>query len=343
MPNKKYHYSEAYAVFGRGYLKLYSCKKNNEFLNDAIKCANWLINNPSSKYLNYSWGLPWKWKEWNAPKEISYVCTTMYCCDFFLELYKITKDKKFLNISKSSIKWLINENGYRTKDNGVDFYYANIDSLKFSIYNQNALAMSCLTKLFQITKEKIYKKLAQKVSDFLFQKRNNDGSWFYSENSNVIDNFHTALTLEGYIDYLNNIPIDINNKLKIETSITYYQNKMFKINGKARETALMLKKRKNMILSVYNYLNLKYNCIPYARLWSYGSAIRTFSKLNNTPWAKKFSFTYNIANYAIKNLQLSNGAFKFNEKDSSIFIRNEAHIFDGLATLLLNSRSKSFK
>ena len=62
-PDQKFHYAEAYALWGNGYLKLYQITQNQEYLDLALKCAAWLIENKKPKYENYSWGLPWGWNQ----------------------------------------------------------------------------------------------------------------------------------------------------------------------------------------------------------------------------------------------------------------------------------------
>lgn len=333
-PDERFHYPEAYAIFGRGYLKLYQVTREKEYLECAMKCVDWLLENPSLRYTNLSWGLPWEWKEWNAPKDMTYVCTTSYCGDFAIDLYLATKNERFKNMAISISEWLIHENGYRKASNGVDFYYANHEPLKFSIYNHNALAMGFLSKLYSLTQKEEHKKLTFGVSNFLINNQNSDGSWHYSENNKLIDNLHSAFMIEGFVDFLDTFK-ENNARDALSKAVNFYQQAFYQKNGKGREIINKLDKKSNITKSALKYMKRQVEFGPPGRLWSYGSGIRALSKTLDI--FQNDVLLNNIVHYAISKLQDKTGAFAFTEQKPNFYIRNEEHIFDGLATLLSHS------
>ena len=330
-PNEKYHYPEAYAVFGRGYLKLYKVTKEQEYFKCALKCAEWLLRNSSPKYTNPSWGLPFEWKVWKASRELSYVCTTSYCGDFMIDLYEITKDDEYKDVATSIADWLIHENTYKITNGGIDFYYANHDPLKFSIYNHNALAMGFFSKLFNFNQDEKYKKIADGVSSFLISNQNKFGAWSYSEKNETIDNFHNALMIDGFTDFL--ITFKANDAEKaVQRSLDFYRNKFYLKNGKGREYAIKIANDSNIAKATLIYVKKQIGFGPPAKLWSYGSGIRALTKSSSL--FKKNNNEDFVVNYVILNLKQENGAFAFTEEKPNKYIRNEAHIFDGLATFI---------
>lgn len=328
-PDEKFHYPEAYAIFGRGYLKWYQTTKNEEYLECAHKCYDWLINNPSPRYTNLSWGLPWEWKEWNAPKDLSFVCTTMYAGDFIIDMYNVIKEKSYLDNANSVYNWLITENGFRKKNNGIDFFYANHEPLKFTIYNHNGLALGFLSKLHHIQPNDNLRKLADATYRHIINNHNKYYLWPYSDKSEAMDNFHEAITIDGVIGYTDNVDLSI--KPFLEKSIKNYLKLFFNSNGGGREMALLMQKRRNKVKVLIAYAKSKYALEPPARLWAYGSGIRMLAK---SPFQRDVQFSETIADYSINHLQKKNGAFRFSENNDIESIRNEAHIFDGLTTLL---------
>ena len=318
-PEEKHHYPEAYAVFGRGYLKLYQATKNEEYLECAHKCYDWLMKNPSPSYSNLSWGLPWEWKEWNAPKDLSYLVTTSFVGHFFKEFSKYGEVDEELTSIKD---WIILENGYFENSTGILFYYANHESLKFKILNPSVLATSYLFNILNDHQE--VKSLVRKSLDYIYHNQNKNGSWYYSEKNRVIDNFHTTLIIESLIDMGE-------KNYQIKRALQYYYNNFFISTGQSRDIALQIRQRRNILKAWINYKEQLKNIENEARLWSYGGALRILCK---SYYQKHNEFSEQVYQYLMKNLQNTDGSFKYKSNNLSLFVRNEAHIFDGLTSML---------
>lgn len=328
-PKERFHYPDAYAIFGNGYLKLFNYSKNTEYLDNAHYCYEWLIKHSSPRYQNLSWGLPWSWNYWHAPPTLSYVCTTMFVANFFINYYLTTNKKNALTSLLSIYDWLLHENGYRNTNNGISFYYANFEPLKFIIFNHNALALEFLVGLWPLFKKDQIKDYAQSVLNFLVTSQHNNGSWYYSEKSCLIDNFHSSLTLLGVAKALK-LFTNKTAAQNLHRGFLYYKSNLFTHSGKPRECVNVCPQIRVSICfarQFYAYLHSKASPPP-ARLWSYGAAIRLFCFFNDKHFAQK------VALFAINKMQSNDGSFYYREHDPSKFIRHEAHIFDALATLL---------
>jgi len=331
-PDKLFHYPEAYAVWGLGYLNLYKITEKKEFLKNAIKCADWLIKNKNPNYKNMSWGLPWNWEYWNAPKDLSYLITTVFCGDFLLESYKETLNNKYLESAINVGEWIEKENSGEMTKKGLFFYYANFPSLKFQIPNPTAKSSAFFGKLYMATGNKMYRDLCFKSAEYTLKSQNPDGSWYYSERSNIIDNFHTGLILDALLDLYYLQLFDkksLYESLKI--GFSFYWHYLFKKNGAGIE---VYKKNKTLKERIYNFFNLDMND---SRLWSYGVAIKVFSKA--IPILKTEEYATKIFNYSLK-LRQHDGAFCHKINDHRTFIRGEAHMFNGLIYYFLYVNDK---
>jgi len=335
-PDELFHYPEAYAVWGSGYVALYKFTKEKEFLNNAITCADWLIKNKNPNYENISWGLPWIWKltlPWereNAPQNLSYLITTVFCGDLFLELYRETSKKKYLKLAMSIARWIDEENSWEQTETGIFFYFANFKPLKYKIFNPTAKASAFFAKLFLATENKKYKELSLKSAEFILKSQNPDVSWYYSERSNVIDNFHTGLILDALLDIYFSRSINKEEPLyeSLDRGLSFYWKHLFKKSGLAFETYKKNKSLKERFYYVF-YPNT-------SRLWGYGIALKVFSRA--IPIFKTEKYVSKIFDYSL-NLRQSSGTFNHKINDPRTFIRGEAHIFNGLAHYLLSTRN----
>ena len=325
-PDQKFHYPEAYALWGNGYLKLYQITQREEYLALAKKCAKWLIENKNPNYENFSWGLPWDWEQRRAPKELSYLITTIFAGDFLITLYNFTRIKQFLNIVESIAQWILKENGAVTEENGTRFYYANHASLMFPVINPTSKASGFFSKLYLTTRKEDYKNISIESARYVINRQNPDGSWYYGSETNYIDNVHTGFTIEGLCDVYFTLP-SMRKKLEKVLIDSYYSywNKLYTTKGFGNESLY------NSLFTQIKGFFLNYN--TETRLWGYASGIRAFTKLSKILLIQNKGLI--IVKYLIDNLQAESGAFRFKSKEDNYYIRHEAHIFDALATLIL--------
>lgn len=321
-PDTRFHYSEAYALWGRGYLKLFQNTQQKMFLNLAEKCADWLIENKNLKYENYSWGLPWDWD--GRANEFSYITTTTFVGDFFIHFYEITKDKKYLSVAKSIGNWIVEENGFKENTDGIWFFYSDHHSLHYPVINAIAMASGFFSKLYSHVQNSDYKELAVESTKYIINNQNRDGSWYYSTESSYIDNVHTGFTIDGLCDVCMTFPpITETLQKRLIAAHDFYWNKLYSPRGFGKESV------KNKLLH-----KIKDKLVPNheTRLHGYAAGIRAFTKLSTILDIENKGLE--IAKYAMKTLQAENGAFKFTSDEDKYYIRNEAHIFDALTTII---------
>jgi len=324
-PTERFHYPEAYALWGNGYLKLYEVVQKKEYLELSKKCAHWLKKNRNINYENFSWGLPWVWEQRKAPKTLSYLITTVLVGDFLMAFSNYTQNTEFENIVEGIAQWILEENGGVIGEKETWFYYANHSTLRFPVINPNSKASGFFSKLYLKTRKTNYETLAKNSARYVMNRRNPDGSWYYGTENKYIDNVHTGFIIEGLCDVYSDLPYMRNKLWKIlMDSYNFYWNRLYTPDGFGKEC---IQKRTSRIFSL-----IRKRKASETRLWGYASGIRAFTHLSEI---LKIQNKGNIiAKYVIKNLQTESGGFKYKSNNDSFFIRNEAHMFDSLATLL---------
>jgi len=150
-------------------------------------------------------------------------------CLNLLDYYEIVKDKSILDVVESSIKFLIEDNGYKEFDNGICFYYSDFD--KHLVHNSNLFAALLLIRFGKIMDNKEYIELGKKAYSFSISKQSKDGSWRYyiipvKGKEDKIDNRHSGFNIECLqkIYNLNKDPMVLES---LKKSISYYKSELF--------------------------------------------------------------------------------------------------------------------
>jgi len=344
-PTKDYDYAEAYALWGRGYVKLHRFAKDERFLDLAVRCGKWLIDNKNGGYDNHSWGLPWAWDKNKAPMSLSYLITTVFVGHLFIDLFKSTKDPEYLKICRSIARWCLSENGFVEDGDGLYFLYANHPSFGFPIYNVTSMASAFFSRLGSETSDSSYRRICEKSASFVISRQNGDGSWNYSEEWSFIDNPHTGFTLEGLCTVLRNLgDTEMGLLPAIIKGAGFYRNKMYLSDGYGfrmlRDKSWMKTKRKAFQNGLVRYLYAHglekpfHMFDPETLLWGYASGIRAFVQISGILHQSGMEET--LFKFAVRNLRRPDGAFRLRSSEDRIYIRHQAHMFDALCALLLH-------
>jgi len=183
-----------------GYIELYKVTKDIQNLKRAKQILGWLENKRIYKYKNYCWGFPFDWQSVVfVPANTPIAYTTAECTKPFIEYYKITKDRKYLDIAISACRF-IDENINKKQHNNcsLSFGYTSLDNAE--VINSNAVIASVFLEVGQLAKIKRFIDIADKIMNFVLKEQLPNGGWYYfSYNSgpSTIDNYHTAIILQS--------------------------------------------------------------------------------------------------------------------------------------------------
>lgn len=342
-PNDLYHYPEAYAFWGMGYLNLFHTTQNPLYLQFAKKCYEWLIGNSLEDSTGISWGLPWDWERWDVAKGTGYLISTVFVGDLLIDLFKILKEESIILYLEKIAQWIERGNGFGTYNGNTYGHYANSPGLLWYILNPSAKAAAFFFKLSEITKNSHFKKLGQELTQTILQNQAKDGGWYYGERSKIKDITHNAFVAESLLDiYL--ISRDAGLLLPLMEYLKFFKKSFLTKSGKCYWRSmygvsdLFDVSPKPVIKDLFTPMRAKFFNYDFeAPLWGYSSSIRLLTKLSRLSGFEMTSSILNlIMNYMETNLENSDGSFRYKSTDERIFIRHQAHTFCTLTEHLVS-------
>lgn len=193
-------------LFAAGYLKLYQRTGLEQYKSRAIHFVDLLEQLSSRKYRGYCWGYNFDWQSlaFFIPRGTPNLVCTSFIVSAFLDAYELLKNKRYLQIARSSCEFVLNGLNITRENEGICFSYTPLD--KSQIHNTNLLAAALLARVYSLTGEKSLLKFATQAVKFSVRYQNKDGSWYYGNllSQRWIDNSHTGfnlVALKEYIDF----------------------------------------------------------------------------------------------------------------------------------------------
>jgi len=234
--------SKAIGIFLQAYCKLYNHHliEKEEFENVTKELVEFLIQNRSKGYAGDCWGFNFNWQDLNryAKKGLPTIVVTAYVAQAFLDLYEITKNKKYLETARSSCEFILKDLQITRTEKGICFSYTPIDN--YIVHNANVLGAALLGRVYSITQENILLEYSKQSFNFSISHQKNDGSWAYSLDSvthkerNQLD-FHQGFILDSICNALKYV--DPKNRKYLESlskGAEFYITMQFDRAGRSR-------------------------------------------------------------------------------------------------------------
>jgi hypothetical protein len=176
---------------------LFKLTGDTRYINQNRYLIGLLKESSNREYKHYAWGSPFEWgSNPRYPVNTPAVCLIVPIANGLLDHYDATGDREALEICSDVALHIIEENGYKEEANGrTCLYYSPLD--RNEVYNSNALASAFFFRLNDLTGDATLLETAKKVLLFVLDAQLSDGSWVYSNNSNIIDNRHSGFILES--------------------------------------------------------------------------------------------------------------------------------------------------
>jgi len=184
--------------FASGYINYYLLTKDVIYLSKAIDLLKHLESVSSNTKHGFGWGNPYDWVtiffEYTSNSPL--ITVTPYCFDAFLAAYEVSPNENFLRIlEKISMFVAFDMKETEFKDNTTGSSYGINDSSL--VYNAIAYRGGLLLKAGCLFNNEGYLNKSRRNIDFVIRHQNPDGSWYYSDDSRFIDNFHTCFVLKN--------------------------------------------------------------------------------------------------------------------------------------------------
>lgn len=198
---KKQINAKAMGLFAKAYLNLYEVTGEKRFKDKAMKCLDWLMENPSMGYNGLCWGYPFHWQSRVLiPKGTPSAVVSSVVGDGFWKAYQVLGHKKYLDICESICRFLSNNLNIDEIDGDcICFSYTPIDD--FHVHNANLFTAEFLTRVGQELKQSHYVELGHRAARYALYEQNPDGSLYYwgriqnHYSPNHIDHYHSGFEI----------------------------------------------------------------------------------------------------------------------------------------------------
>jgi rhamnogalacturonyl hydrolase YesR len=306
------------STIGRGYMAWGYCQMlkltgDSGYKTKAVSCLEWLIENKSPGYEEYSWGKHFDFASrgglYKAFEPI--LIWTALIGHAFLEAYEVFGEKKFLEVADSICRWIVKLPRNQT-DSGFCMGYHNFDR-NSTIHNSNMVGAAVLARTAKHTGNQEYLEVAKGAMIYSCTRQLPNGAWLYGEDpmNHWIDNFHTGYNLDAlkcYIEYSS----DKEYESILKKGLDFYKKHFFEESGRPRY-----------------YHDRTYpvdsQCASQAI-----DTLANFADFNE----ESLELAEKVANWTIKNMQNGDGFFCYRQYPLGIKVK---------ATMLHWSQATSYK
>ena len=210
-----------------GYLIMLKTTGDKEYKYKARNCLEWLIENKSPDYEEFSWGKHFDFAS-RGGRYPKFEPITIWTCLIgmaFIEAYEALGENRYLDIAESICRWII-DLGRNETETGICLSYTGSKDIS-TIHNHNMMAAAVLARTGKYTKNAEYFDLAKSVMEYSCSRQLPDGSWYYGEEEKFhwVDNFHTGYNLDSlkyYIESTEDNTYEDNMKKGLEFYMSYF-------------------------------------------------------------------------------------------------------------------------
>lgn len=227
------------SAIGRGYmawtyLSLYRHNGDEELLNDAITCLEWLTANRSPRSSDFCWGDPYEYatRSGRRPFGEPLLIWSALIGQTFLDACETLHDERFLHVAESIGRWIVGLPQEQTASGNCLSYVAYRQS---SIHNSNVMGAAFLARLGALTKNQECLAVATNAMTYTCARQQKNGSWYYAEEPKYhwIDNFHTGYNLSALKVYREATKDESCDEC-IEKGLQFYKDHFFEADGRPK-------------------------------------------------------------------------------------------------------------
>ena len=167
-----------------GYLTMLKVTGDEKYKDKAISCLDWLMENKSPAYTNYSWGKHFDYAS-RGGRYPQFEPTTIWTSLIgltFLDAYEVLQEKKYLAVAESVCTWIMQLPRNQT-DSGHCLSYFPSEKKGSTIHNPNMMAAAMLAKSAKYLGKTEQVHIAQEAMKYSCTRQLPDGAWYYGEES----------------------------------------------------------------------------------------------------------------------------------------------------------------
>ncbi len=218
-----------------GYLLMLKTTGDPEYASKARGCFDWLMENKSPGYPDYSWGKHFDFASRGGryPKFEPITVWTSLIGMAFLDAYEIMGEEEYLEVAESICRWIL-QLGRNSTEYGTCLSYTGSGNGVSTIHNHSVLAAAVLARTSRHTSKK-YLKIARNIIRFTCGCQLPHGGWYYGEEPifRWIDNFHTGYVLDS-LKYYMEATGDEEFKENMTRGLEFYKRSFFEPSGRPK-------------------------------------------------------------------------------------------------------------
>lgn len=219
-----------------GYLTMLNLTGNKKYKDKATLCLDWLMENKSPGYDDYSWGKHFDFASRGGryPKFEPITIWTSLIGLIFLDAYEILQEKKYMDVAISICNWILKLPRNQT-DSGICLNYTALGEGDCTIHNHSMMGAAMLAKTAKYTANYEYIKVAKETMLYSCTRQLPNGAWYYGEDPKYhwIDNFHTGYNLDSLKSYIESTG-DKTLEGNLILGFKYFKNNFFEDNGRPK-------------------------------------------------------------------------------------------------------------
>jgi rhamnogalacturonyl hydrolase YesR len=217
-----------------GYVMLYRATNQQEYLDKAIDCLEWLDKHKVARFQHHSWSNHFDFvsRGGRYTKDDPIIVWTALIGHAYIDAYEVTGNEWFLRIADSVCNWILALPREKTERGDCISYLAHEQS---SIHNANMLGAGILARTAKHTGSEECRRVARSAMEYSCLRQRPDGSWWYAESveHRWIDNFHTGYNLDSLKHYTDATGDHVYRRNFTE-GLAYYKANFFEPSGRPK-------------------------------------------------------------------------------------------------------------
>ncbi len=215
-----------------GYVMLYRVTKQQEYLDKALHCLEWLDKHKVQRFQSHSWSNHFDFasRAGRYTKDDPIIVWTALIGHAYIDAFEVTGFDWLLRVADSVCSWIL-ELPRETTDTGDCISY--LSHVQSSIHNANMLGAGVLARTAKHTGSHECRSVARSAMQYSCSRQRPDGSWWYAESpgNQWIDNFHTGYNLDGLKHYMDATG-DGSYQRNFEAGLAFYKANFFERTGR---------------------------------------------------------------------------------------------------------------
>lgn len=217
-----------------GYVTLYRITGEQQYLDKALHCLEWLDKHKVARFPYHSWSNHFDFASrfGRYTKDDPIIVWTALIGHAYLDVFEVTGLNWLLQVANSVCNWILELPREKTDTGDCISYLAHVQS---SVHNANMLGAGILARTGKHTGRQECLDVARSAMEYTCSRQRPDGSWWYAESPEYhwIDNFHTGYNLDAIKHYMDATG-DRSYRLNFERGLWFYKTNFFEESGRPK-------------------------------------------------------------------------------------------------------------